>query len=110
MGVEEEGQISSCDIKELSPENCPEPGSVLGREDLPETVLDEDGLAGTVLEEHLTLAGICGDEDLPRPLLDEENCPEPDKDDLPGTVLAEDDLPGWSFAWRIRALQKRRRR
>ena len=71
-----------------------EPGSVLGRDDLPETVIDEDGLAGTVLEEHLSLAGLGGDEDLPRALLDEENCPEPDKDDLPGTVLAEDDLPG----------------
>ena len=41
----------------------------LGGDDLPETVLDEDGLAGTVLEEHLSLAGLGGDEDLPRPLL-----------------------------------------
>ena len=73
------------------------PGSVLGRDDLPETVLDEDGLAGTVLEEHLTLAGLGGDEDLPLPLLNEENCPEPDEDDLPGTVLDEDDLP-----WAVR--------
>ena len=95
-----------------------EPGSVLGRDDLPETVL-EDGLAGTVLEEHLTLAGLGGDEDLPRPLLDEENCPEPDEDDLPGTVLAEDDLP-WAVLGEDDllgallggegSLQKRRRR
>ena len=68
------------------------PGSVLGGDDLPETVLDEASLELCLKKTSLELDLVI------KTFLDlylmKKNCPEPDEDDLPGFVLGEDYLPG----------------